>query len=126
MTVAPGLYELNCGLYSNKSKPYFEVIINGMSCLAHTKKYLVDNEENTNNYSDKPYGKDQYFDYLDKYGYKGGSSKYNNLWQENDESKNRIVGHSISTYVNLPANSRVYVSYKCDDHAEGFLCLRKI
>lgn len=57
---------------------------------------------------------------------KGYSSIYNQVWYEGDENKNRIMGHSLSSFINLPSNSRVYINYKGEDHAEGFLSLRKV
>lgn len=113
LTVAPGVYELKCGLFSNKHKPHFDVMINGMKCISKFKKYAFDE------------GKEMP-DSASKYGNKDYGSYYNHLWQENDESKNRITGNCATTFVNLPANSRIYVNYKGEDHAEGFLSMRKI
>jgi len=45
LTVAPGLYELKCGLYSNKYRPYFDVLINGMNCLSCTKYNSAESQD---------------------------------------------------------------------------------
>ncbi|CAI2384761.1 unnamed protein product [Moneuplotes crassus] len=118
LTVSPGVYEINCALFSAKQKPKFDVMINGIKCISNSGGYKHEDEENNskiNNESREKYSiKETY------------SSFYNRTWYENDEGKNKIVGNGLSSFINLPANSRVYLNYLETDHAEGFLSMRKI
>jgi hypothetical protein len=38
LTVAPGLYEVRCGIYSERFRPKFEVMVNGMRCIEGIKR----------------------------------------------------------------------------------------
>ena len=51
---------------------------------------------------------------------------YISQFDDNDDTKNIIIGNTMQTFINLPANSRVYISYKEKVYGEGFLSLRKI
>lgn len=126
LTVSPGVYEINCALFSAKQKPKFDVMINGIKCISNSEGYRQEDEENNSKLNNESRGT-PHSSSLEKYSIKETySSFYNRTWYENDEGKNKIVGNGLSSFINLPANSRVYLNYLEQDHAEGFLSMRKI
>ena len=105
LTVTPGLYEIKWSLFSRKHKPNYEIMINGMSWISFVKEYNYDHQESNREIA---------------------SSIYSKSYESIDEVKSQIVGNSITAFINLPMNSRVYINYNGEFHAEGFMSLRKI
>ena len=92
-------------LFSRKQKPHFDIMINGMSCITYGREFSFENQTSH---------------------HETGSSYFAKSYESIEEVKNQIIGNSMIAFINLPMNSRVYINYNGEHHAEGFMSLRKI
>lgn len=96
MTVAPGLYEIIFGFYSNK-KPTIQLLVNGEPCFSavNSASYVIHHSS----------------------GKLKSSSKH---------KEGNIAGLTLIDFIALPARARISVSFSGESSAEGFLGLRKL
>lgn len=96
LTVAPGLYEITFGFYSNK-KPTIQVLVNGETILSavNSSSYVIHHSS----------------------GKLKGTGKH---------SAGNLTGLTLSDFIALPARARISISYSGEAGAEGFLGLRKL
>ena len=96
LTVAPGLYEITFGFFSNK-KPTVQLLVNGEAVLSavNSSSYVIHHS----------------------------SGKLKSLGKH---SSGHVTGLTLVDFVALPARARISLSYSGENGAEGFLGLRKL
>lgn len=96
LTVAPGLYEITFGFYSNK-KPTVQLLVNGEAVLSavNSSSYVIHHS----------------------------SGKLKSLGKH---SSGNLTGLTLIDFIALPARARLSLSYSGEAGAEGFIGLRKL
>lgn len=96
LTVAPGLYEITFGFFSNK-KPTVQLLVNGEAVLSavNSSSYVIHHS----------------------------SGKLKSMGKH---SAGNLTGLTLVDFIALPARARVSLSYSGEQCAEGFLGLKKL
>ncbi len=96
LTVAPGLYEITFGFYSNK-KPTIQLLVNGEAVLSavNSSSYVIHHS----------------------------SGKLKSLPKH---SSGNLTGLTLVDFIALPARARLSISYSGETGGEGFMSLRKL
>lgn len=104
LTVAPGLYEVSFGFYSNGKKPTVQLLVNGETILSavNSSSYVIHHSS----------GK-----------FKGGAVASG---LSGKQISSNMTGLTLVDFVALPAKARVSISYSGEPGAEGFFGLRKL